>query len=135
MIIIHKKYTEFLSQLNDEEREVLKKIRWKWNGFYNDLPKNIASIEAVYDKWEKCFFTKSNYREINKFQLGLLIRVIREQHHESWAAVASAAGCTYAKLNHIEMDHTLPTLEFLFRFSQMFGCSIDKLLKLSNWLF
>ena len=85
-----------------------------------------------YAKWEKIFFRRNIYGNISKLLLGILIRSIREQQYISRAEICSATGYSYPRVRHYEMGNTLPTLDFLFKFSKIFGCSIDELIKVAT---
>ena len=129
---IKRLYCNFLNELNDNEKEVVKRIRYGKikQDEYLDVYGKIYQL--CYAKWERIFFKRNVYGEINKCLLGILIRSIREQQNISRAAICNATGYSYPRVRHFEMGNTLPTLDFIFKFSKMFGCSIDEMIKVAS---
>lgn len=125
-------YTEYIDGLSDDEKDAVKKIRYgkvryeEYASFYGGVYK------MCYAKWEKIFFRRNIYGNISKLLLGILIRSIREQQYISRAEICSATGYSYTRVRHYEMGNTLPTLDFLFKLSKIFGCSIDELIKVAT---
>lgn len=131
-VIAKRIYTEYIDGLSGDEKDAVKKIRYgkvryeEYASFYGGVYK------ICYAKWEKIFFRRNIYGNINKTILGWLIRSIREQQYISRAKICSATGYSYPRVRHYEMGNTIPTLDFLFKFSKIFGCSIDDLIKVAT---
>ena len=129
---IKRLYQEFLDQLTEEEKYVVDRIRrgkiryQEYASFYG------GPYRPCYEKWEKTFFRRNIYGNIDKLLLGLLIRSIRTQKNVSRAELVSATGFSYPRVRHFEMGNTLPTLDFLFRFTKIFGCTIDEMIKVAT---
>ena len=122
-------YEEFKSSLNEEETKRLREIKYGGTAFPEDPSLYYGSYDSMYKKWENIFFGEPLFNEIDKTHLGILLFSIRESHWFSRAEIADATGYSYAKVRHYEMGHTLPTLDFLYKFTQMFDCSIDELIR------
>lgn len=66
------------------------------------------------------------YGDIDRFSLGSVFHSIMEQQNVSRATISNATGYSYLKVRHYEIGNALLTLNFLFKFSRIFGCSIDE---------
>lgn len=85
-----------------------------------------------YAEWEKIFFRRNIYGNISKLLLGILIRSIREQQYISRAEICSDIGYSYPRIRDYEIENAVPTFDFNFKFSKIFGWSIDELIKVAT---
>lgn len=126
-------YEDFKSKLTIDELEILDNIKYRNRDKIFDEEDYAFKQKVIYEKWEKVFFKKpAIYQDIDKTILGFLLSAIREENNITRAAVANATGYSYPRVRHFELGNTLPTLDFLYKFSIIFGCSIDELIKEAN---
>ena len=125
-------YTEYIDGLSDDEKDAVKKIRYGKVRYEEYASFYCGVYKMCYAKWERIFFRRNIYGNISKLLLGILIRSIREQQYISRVEICSATGYSYPRVRHYETGNTLPTLDFLFKFSKIFGCSIDELIKVAT---
>ena len=128
-------YECFLYELTDEEIEAIEYLHWHRPD--EDEPVGYYKlIESSYEKWLEVFFPKEDkmFKKIDKRMLGILLRRIREEHNVSRLRLAFCMNWKYTSLRNYESGISMPTTLFLYNFSQLFGSSIDALLKESEQL-
>ena len=125
-------YEEYYDSLSLDEKDALETMKMRRKEKPLDYEYHQA-LNRAYEKWIKAFFSHSKtvYKEIDRKHLGLLIKAIRVERGKSLLGVANATGCSFAMVRHYEKGNAFPKANFLFIFSQIFGCSIDELFKQS----
>ena len=134
-ITIKKKYSEYVKTLSMNELLAIEQTKYKRKEIELDDETYKEAFDSALLKYESFFFKKSLYGKIDPFRMGLLIRSIREHYHVTRKEIVNATGYSYPKVRHIEMGNTLPSLDFLLKYCEMFGCSIDEIVKNSKSFF
>lgn len=126
-------YEEFQALITDEEKEALKYLHW--HAPRKEQPRNYYFLlDSSYYKWVNVFFDdrEKMFKKIDKRTLGILLKKIRQDHNVTRLQLAYCMNWKYTSIRNYEKGISMPTTIFLFKFSQLFGCSIDELLQISN---
>ena len=120
---------EFRSILTKDESLALRYLNAQRPGF--DKPDNYESlISSSFDKWVEIFFKERNYlyEELNPLIVGKIMRIIRIDKYVSMTALAEQLKVNRATIRLVETGKRLPSLEYIYKFSQIFEISIDQII-------
>lgn len=120
---------EFRSILTKDESFALRYLNAQRPDF--DKPDNYESlISSSFDKWVEIFFKERNYlyEELNPLIVGKIMRIIRIDKYVSMTALAEQLKVNRATIRLVEMGKRLPSLEYIYKFSQIFEISIDQII-------
>lgn len=119
----------FRSILTKEERIALKYLNTYYPDF--DKPENYESLlSSSFEKWVEIFFKDRDclYEELNPTILGKIMRLIRIDKAIKKTELAELLGVDRATVFQIENGKRLPSLSYIYKFSNLFGITIDELL-------
>lgn len=120
---------EFRSLLTKEEALALKYLNEVRPEF--EAPDNYELlISSSFDKWVEIFFKEKNpfLDDINPVVLGKVLRIIRITANIKKTVLAQQLGVDRATVFLIEKGERLPSLLYIYKFSQFFKMSIDLIL-------
>lgn len=91
-------------------------------------------IESSFHKWLDIFGTKkkNHCAELSKYRMGAVMRYIRKLNEVQITTLSKNLGVERITVMRIENGERLPSLEYIYRFSNIFNISVDKLIKLSS---
>ena len=124
---------EFRSILTKDESFALRYLNAQRPDF--DKPDNYESlISSSFDKWVEIFFKERNYlyEELNPIVLGKVLRLIRIDKEVKKTALAESLQVDRATIFLIENGRRLPSLNYIYKFSQIFGIGIDEIIRLCS---
>ena len=124
---------EFRSILTKDESLALKYLNAQRPDF--DKPDNYEFlISSSFDKWVEIFFKDRNYlyEELNPIVLGKVLRLIRIDKEVKKTALAELLQVDRATIFLIENGRRLPSLNYIYKFSQIFGIGIDEIIRLCS---
>ena len=122
-------YKYFARELGIKQKRVLEIIS---HGHYEELTDDYYdTLEVVYNKWEKLFFSneKQLYKGICHERLGILLKAIRKRHCISRVSLGKCIGYSYPQICKFENAEQDIPFDYLAKFSQVFNCSIDEIIK------
>ena len=120
----------FESLLTKTELAVVNYISYKIRD--KKLPDNIEKyISSAYDKWLMIFFHNRTalFGEINPILLGRGMEFIRLKSHVSKTQLASMIGVDRTTVIALEKGKRPPSLDYIYKFSKIFNCTIDYLIE------
>ena len=124
---------EFRSILTKDESFALRYLNAQRPDF--DKPDNYESlISSSFDKWVEIFFKERNYlyEELNPIVLGKVLRLIRIDKEVKKTALSELLQVDRATIFLIENGRRLPSLNYIYKFSQIFGIGIDEIIRLCS---
>ena len=124
---------EFRSILTKDESFALRYLNAQRPDF--DKPDNYESlISSSFDKWVEIFFKERNYlyEELNPIVLGKVLRLIRIDKNVRKTELAKQLGVDRATIFFIENGRRLPSLNYIYKFSRIFGIGIDEIIRLCS---
>jgi|LSQX01.2.fsa_nt_gb DNA-binding XRE family transcriptional regulator len=90
-------------------------------------------VERAYQKWQGVFFDKQYdylFEELNPVGLGIVLRAIRECNDINKTDLARMIGVNRKTVLLIENGDRLPSLEYIYKFSNIFSTNINTLISL-----
>ena len=124
---------EFRSILTAEESLALKYLNAQRPAF--DKPDNYESLtSSSFDKWVEIFFTKQSLlEELNPIILGKIMRAIRIDGNIKKTVLAEQLNVNRVTVFYIESGRRLPSLTYFYKFSQLFGLPMEKIIDLATF--
>lgn len=90
----------------------------------------LESKNSAYEKWIKVFFRNKNIEKnvLDPFIVGGIMKYIRKTHKVTKTHLAFCMGVDRNSVTLIEKGQRLPSLNYVYRFSELFELSIDELI-------
>lgn len=123
----------FKSLLSKEEQEVAQYL-----SYHNPVDKEPENMEkymcSAYEKWLSVFFRDKTYlyEAIDPKKLGKIMLYIRTRNEMKKTTLAEYIGVDRSTVSKIENGDRLPSLDYVYKFSQIFLVAVDELIRLST---
>lgn len=116
---------EFRNTLSKDEVVALK----EWKNSSNKTMSNL--VRNAFEKWRRIFFKQKPIVDLDSFQVGLVLTALRRQNDKTISYLANALGVNRKTIYLIESGDRLPSLGLIYKYSQLFNISVDKIISLS----
>ena len=91
-------------------------------------------MRSAYEKWLSVFFRDKTYlyEAIDPKKLGKIMLYIRTRNEMKKTTLAEYIGVDRSTVSRIENGDRLPSLDYVYKFSQIFLVAVDELIRLST---
>ncbi|WP_458458808.1 helix-turn-helix domain-containing protein [Pseudobutyrivibrio sp.] len=119
----------FYKKLGEEEKESLK--YWHSHTPADRKPEFLDFyLQTSFAKYLEVFFSKPE-PTINLKVLGKMMRLLREKKNRTKTELGIILGVDRTTVGYYEKGSRSPSINYIYKFCNYFGCSIDELLTLS----
>lgn len=124
---------EYLTLLNDFELMIIESIRDRYAPKLTRNSAYIKSYKSIFEKWVEFFEKKKNlvFGHFNPLIIGKNLKALRLKEEITKSQLASYLDVDRKTVYLIETGERLPSLEYIYKFSKAFNCSIEELIEQS----
>lgn len=92
------------------------------------------NLSSAYEKWLMIFFSDQDYlfKPIDPVRIGKIMELVIEEHTISKTHLAERLGIDRNTLTHYIQGKRVPSLDVIYRFSEIFNISIDWIMKIAT---